>query len=113
MDILKSLQQAHKILLTVNRIADAAGGVHKIVTSALPKLRIPRLKTASNEDSVKALYDQLVADLKAERAAHEQTRQYLRWATKEIDNVKASMRHWQKEALTKASSKRPLPRGKK
>ena len=106
-NILKGLQQAGKVLKAVRDLADTAAHIKKMVAPSLPQLKIPPLRRGSpDKDEVKKLYDELVEELKTERAAHEQTRQYLRWATKEIENVKEAMRDWQKKALEKRRSGR-------
>ena len=114
MDILERLEQARKLMDILSRVADAAERLHKIIVPALPKLKIPRLRGGSpNKDEVKKLYVELVEELKTERAAHEQTRQYLRWATNEIENVKEAMREWRKKAMAKQAQIRIANRKKR
>jgi hypothetical protein len=111
MNIVRAIEEAAKIIDKVSRLANAAEGLRAIAERTLPKLRIPKLGVANNR-KVEERYKKLVCELKAERAAHEKTRQYLDWATKEIENVKAAMREWQRKALVRPPRSRK-PRHKK
>jgi hypothetical protein len=111
MDIGRAIEEAAKIMERVRRLANAVDGLREIAERTLPKLKIPKLGTAKTEKEVERRYHEVVCELKAERAAHEKTRQHLNWATKEIDNVKMAMRDWQKKALVRSqTSKRQHPR---
>jgi hypothetical protein len=99
MDIGKAIEEAAKIMERVRRLANALDGLREIAERTLPKLKIPKLGAAKNNKEVERRYHQVVSELKAERAAHEKTRQHLNWATKEIENVKTAMRDWQGKAL--------------
>jgi len=106
MDIGKTIEEAAKIMEKIGRLANALDGLREIAERTLAKLKIPKLGAAKSDKEVEQRYHEVVCELKAERAAHEKTRQHLNWATKEIDNVKTAMRDWQKKALTKARPKR-------
>jgi hypothetical protein len=104
--LLKRLEQTKKVLKAVSGLVVVAIGMKDILNRSLPSLKIPRLHGRSQTDDIGKLYNQVVDELKLERAAHEETREYLRWAIREIENVKKAMRDWQKKALTKARPKR-------
>jgi hypothetical protein len=102
MDIAKALEEAAKVMEKARRLANAVDALREIAERTLPKLKIPKLGGSTNK-AVEQRYNEVVSELKAERAAHEKTRQYLNWATKEIENVKAAMREWQRKALPHSS----------
>ena len=113
-DILKRLDQARKVMEAVHNLAQTFDHIWKTLGPSLPRLRIPRLRRGSSEkDDVRKLYGQLVEELKSERVAHQKTREYLRWATTEIENVKKAMRDWQKKAMAKAPSNSRRKRSRK
>jgi hypothetical protein len=103
MDIGKAIEETAKVMEKVRRLANAVDALREIAERTLPKLKIPKLGAAKNNKEVEKRYDEVVSELKAERAEHEKTRQYLNWATKEIENVKAAMRDWQRKALVRSS----------
>ncbi|MGI9087916.1 MAG: hypothetical protein ACR2HH_09290 [Chthoniobacterales bacterium] len=112
--VLKRLEQAQKVLKAIAGIATVAVGTKEVLGRSLPSLRLRRDREKFPENNeLRKHYDQVVEELKAEHAAHEQTKEYLRWATKEIENVKEAMREWQKKALLEQPSRRRRPRASK
>jgi len=98
--MLKRLQQAEKVLKGIAGVAGAAVAASSVIRSSLPTLPMRRARRISpGKSDAQPTYAEVVAQLRDERAAHEQTRAHLRWATKEIENVKEAMYDWQKRAL--------------
>jgi hypothetical protein len=105
MDIVKAIEETAKVMEKVRRLANAVDAVREIAQRTLPKLKIPKFGGSTNKE-IERRYNEIVSELKAEQAAHEKTRQYLNWATTEIENVKAAMREWQTKALARKTPRR-------